>query len=186
MDGETIFAILVGAALGVFSLVMVAYSFFRDSSASSGQAQSSPASVSDSDDGVGLDSIYDSIDTLELEYQLGNLPEGQYRDQLQAYRLEAAVVIKSQLEQGAAPPELLLEQEVIAARAELRSAEPAEGTRPEPAGPELVEGWQACPQCDAPIPAALGRSGGVCPHCGAYLSESGLSGFEDSRYEESC
>ena len=181
MDGETIFAIIVGAALGVFSLVMVAYSFFRDSSASSGQAQSSPASVSASDDGVGLDSIYDSIDTLELEYQLGNLPEEQYHDQLRAYRLEAAAVIKSQLEQGAAPPELLLEQEVIAARAELRSAEPAETTRPGP-----PEGWQACPQCDAPIPAALGQSGGVCPHCGAYLSESGLPGFEDSRDEESC
>ena len=166
MDGETIFAILVGAALGVFSLVMVAYSFFRDSSANPGQARSSPASVAASDDNVGLDSIYDSIDTLELEYQLGNLPEKQYRQQLQAYRLEAAAAIKSQLEQGAAPPELLLEQEVIAARAELRSAEPAEGTRPEP-----VEGWQACPQCDAPIPASLGQSGGVCPHCGASVSE---------------
>ena len=181
MDGETIFAILVGAALGVFSLVMVAYSFFRDPSASSGQAQSSPVSTSASDDSVGLDSIYDSIDTLELEYQLGNLPEGQYREQLQAYRLDAAAVIKSQLEQGAAPPELLLEQEVIAARAELRSTESAEGTHPEPA-----EGWVPCPQCDAPIPAALGQSGGACPHCGAYLSESRLPGFEDSQDEESC
>lgn len=188
MDGETIFAILVGAALGVFSLVMVAYSFFRGPSTSSGQAQSSPVSMPASDDSVGLDSIYDSIDTLELEYQLGNLPEGQYREQLQAYRLDAAAVIKSQLEQGAAPPELLLEQEVIAARAELRSTESAEGTRPELVEgtcPEPVEGWQACPQCDAPIPAALGHSGGVCPHCGAYLSESRLPGFEDSQDEES-
>ena len=180
MDGETIFAILVGLALAVFSLVMVSYSFFRGSSTNSGQAQSSLPPPT-SDDNVGLDSIYDSIETLELEYQLGNLPEEQYREQLRGYRLEAAEAIKSQLEQGAAPPELLLEQEVIAARAELRSAEPAEGTRP-----ETAEGWQACPQCDAPIPAALGQSGGVCPHCGAYLSESGLPGFEDSRDEESC
>ena len=180
MDGETIFAILVGAALGIFSLVMVAYSFFRGPSTSSGQSQASPVSMSASDDSVGLDSIYDSIDTLELEYQLGNLPEGQYSEQLQAYRLDAAAAIKSQLEQGAAPPELLLEQEVIAARAELRSAESAEGTRPEPA-----EGWQPCPQCDAPIPSALGQSGGGCPHCGAYLSESRLPGFEDSQDEES-
>ena len=160
MDGETIFAILVGSALAVFSLVMVAYSFFRGSSTGSGQAnaQSSLAVQSASDDGVGLDSIYDSIDTLELEYQLGNLPEDQYREQLQAYRLEAAAAIKSQLEQGAAPPELLLEQEVVAARAELRSAESAEG-------------WQPCPQCDAPIPAALGQSDGSCPHCGASVSK---------------
>ncbi len=178
MDGETIFAILVGLALAVFSLLMVSYSFFRGSSTSSAQAQSSLAAPPASDDNVGLDSIYDSIDTLELEYQLGNLPEEQYREQLRGYRLEAAAAIKSQLEQGAAPPELLLEQEVIAARAELRSVESAEGTRPEP-----VEGWQACPQCDAPIPAALGLSNGVCPHCGAHLSESG---FEDSQDAESC
>jgi len=115
---------------------------------------------------VGLDSIYDSIDTLELEYQLGNLPEGQYREQLQAYRLDAAAVIKSPLEQGAAPPELLLEQEVLAARAELHSAEPAQEPRPEPAA-----GWQPRPKCDAPIPAALGQSDGSCPNCGTSVSE---------------
>ena len=119
------------------------------------------------DDGVGLDSIYDSINTLELEYQLGNLPERQYREQLRAYRLEAATVIKAQLEQGAAPPELLLEQEVMASRAQIRSAQPADET-----GSALAEEWQACPQCDAPIPsadsgAALGLADGSCPHCGA-------------------
>ena len=168
MDGETIFAIVVGIALAAFSLVMVSYSFFRGSSTSSGQAQSSPSPSGD--DGVGSDSIYDSIDTLELEYQLGNLPEEQYREQLQRYRLEAAAAIKSQLEQGAAAPELLLEQEVIAARSELRSAEPAEG-------------WQACPQCDAPIPTTLGQSSGACPHCSAQLSDSGL---KDSQDAESC
>ena len=181
MDAETIFAILVGLALAVFSLVMVSYSFFRGSSAEPGQPQSSPASVSAGDDSVGLDSIYDSIGTLELEYQLGNLPEDQYHQQLQAYRLEAAEVIKAQLERGEAPPDLLLEQEVMAARAELRSTESAEGPRPEP-----VEGWQACPQCDAPVPAAPGQSVGSCPHCGAYLSESGLPGFEDSQDAEPC
>ena len=169
MDGETIFAIVVGIALAVFSLVMVSYSFFRGSSTSSGQARSSQAPLA-SGEGVALDSIYDSIDTLELEYQLGNLPEEQYREQLQRYRLEAAATIKSQLEQGAAPPELLLEQEVIAARSELRSAEPAEG-------------WQACPQCDAPIPTTLGQSSGACPHCSAQLSDSGL---KDSQDAESC
>ena len=34
MDGETIFAILVGAALACFSLVMVGYSFFRGTGSS--------------------------------------------------------------------------------------------------------------------------------------------------------
>ena len=157
MSGETIFAILVGVGLAAFSLVMVAYSFFRSSSTSSGRVHSTSPLLAD-DEGVGLDSIYDSIGTLELEYQLGNLPEHQYREQLQAYRVQAAAAIKTQLERGAAPPELLLEQEVIAARAEIRSGESAEG-------------WRACRQCDAPLPAALGLSNGACPHCGAPVSE---------------
>ena len=164
MDGETIFAILVGAVLAVFSLVMVTHSFFRGSSTSSGRAQSSLTPPPAGDDSVGLDSIYDSIDTLELEYQLGNLPEDQYREQLRAYRLEAAAAIRAQLEQGAAPPELLLEQEVIAARAEMRSAQTSDDGVPGPAG-----GWRACPKCDAPVPSALGTSGGSCPHCGASV-----------------
>ncbi len=169
MDGEAIFAILVGVGLAAFSLVIVTYSFFRGSSASS-VAVPPPAS----DDGVGLDSIYDSIETLELEYQLGNLPESQYREQLQAYRLAAAAAIKAQLEQGAAPLELLLEQEVIAARAEILSDNPSEG-----AVADLAEGWQACPQCDAPVPAALGlfqdqwENSGSCPHCGAPVDDAG-------------
>ena len=175
MDGETIFAILVGLVLAVFSLVMVTYSFFRGSSASSGQAQSSLTPPPAGDDSVGLDSIYDSIDTLELEYQLGNLPEDQYREQLRAYRLEAAAAIKAQLEQGAAPPELLLEQEVIAARAEMRSAQTPDGNVP-----SAVEEWRACSQCDAPVPAALDMSGGSCPHCGASIQNKSTTGDTES------
>lgn len=168
MDGETIFAILVGLALAVFSLVMVAYAFFRGSLTSPGQTRSSSAPAPGSDDGVGLDSIYDSIDTLELEYQLGNLPESQYREQLQAYRLEAATVIKSQLEQGSAPPELALEQEVMAARAEARSTGAPHG-----ADSGAAPGWRPCPQCDAPVPPAPGPSNGACPHCGAPAGGTG-------------
>ena len=85
MDGETIFAILVGVALALFSLVMVAYSFFEAPRQAPGRRQASTQAASHEDDGVGLDSIYDSIDTLELEYQLGNLPEEQYREQLQLH-----------------------------------------------------------------------------------------------------
>ena len=175
MDGETIVAIVAGVVLAVFSLVMVAHSFFRGSPASSVQAQSSLTPPPVGDDSVGLDSIYDSIDTLELEYQLGNLPEDQYREQLRAYRLEAAAAIRAQLEQGAAPPELLLEQEVLTARAEIRSTQTSDGGVSDPAG-----GWRACPQCDAPVPAALGMSGGSCPHCGAPVQNKSTTGDTES------
>lgn len=167
MEGETVIAVLLGAALAVFSLVMVGYSFFRGNETAAPSPMPGPPA---GEDGVSLDSIYDAIDTLELEYQLGNLPEEQYREQLQAYRVEAATAIREQLDRGAAPPDLLLEQDVIAARKEIRSTI----TSP---------GWQACPQCDAPIPSATGTSNNSCPHCGARLSESG---FEDSQDEKSC
>ena len=103
MDGEAVIAILLGAALAIFSLVIAGYPIVRD-------AFFRPAERADDGDdlalapddadaaGVGAESIYDAIETLELDYQLGNLPEAEYRRQLQAYRVEAAEVIRAQLE----------------------------------------------------------------------------------------
>ena len=164
MDGQTIFAILVGAALACFSLVMVGYAFFRgDSLGDETAAPLQPASG----DGVGLDAIYDSIDTLDLDYQLGNVPEDQYREQLQGYRTQAAAAVKALLEGGDAPPELLLEQEVLTARSSGSHSGAPPHTPIEPVeSPGPVEGWMACPQCDAPIPPI----NTPCPHCGAATS----------------
>ena len=149
MDIETIFAILVGAALACFSLVLVGYSFFRGNAA---QKSESNGTVPE-DDGIGMDAILDSIDTLELEYQLGNVTEDEYRQQLQSYRQQLARAVRAQLEQGDASPELVLEQEVLRARR------------------EGAAGWQSCPQCDAPLPKSAGLDVLVlvCPHCNAPL-----------------
>ena len=153
MDGETIIAILIGGALAGFSLSMVVYSFFRgDTGRPQGPESSAEFTDGESDAvGVGLESIYDSIDTLELDFQLGNVPADQYREELLAYRLEAAEVLREQIASGQAPPELVLEQDVMAARATLRSPEATESE------------WRSCRECDAPIP--LGDV--PCPHCGA-------------------
>lgn len=170
MDGEAVIAILLGAALAIFSLVIAGYPIMRDAffrpaeRADAGDA--APSTPDDDDAGVGAESIYDAIETLELDYQLGNLPEAEYRRQLQAYRVEAAEVIRAQLERGpesdvgddadAAGPESRLEREVMALR------------RPESRSdaPESLpsESTAACPECDAPIPAGLR---GPCPGCGA-------------------
>ena len=161
MDGETVFAVLLGAALAVFSLVMAGYPVLRDAffrPAQRGDDDAALAEPGDDDggqstygglnapmDGVGLESIYDSIDTLELEYQLGNLPEAEYRRQLQAYRLEAAAVIKAQMERGDDGAEDGLRYGGLNA--------------PDPASGAIA----ACPQCDAPMPAG---HRGACPGCG--------------------
>ena len=150
MDGETVFAILVGAALACFSLAMVAYAFFRGNGDQEAQPDAVPAQESGE---LGLDAIYDCIGTLELEYQLGNVLEEQYRQQLQSYRMQLAAAVKEELDRGVASPELLLEQEVVQARSRASGA------------------WQSCPQCDAPVPEGQRVDGdiAVCPHCGARL-----------------
>ena len=166
MDGEAVIAILLGAALAIFSLVIAGYpivreAFFRPADrADAGDVALPTPDVADAA-GVGAESIYDAIETLELDYQLGNLPEAEYRRQLQAYRVEAAEVIRAQLERGpdagddadAAGPESRLEREVMALR------------RPDTPDPlPSTDTTAACPECDAPIPAALR---GPCPGCGA-------------------
>ncbi len=149
MEAQTVFAILVGVGLACFSLVMVGYSFFRGNEA---RRTESITSVSE-DDGVGLDAIMDAIDTLDLEYQLGNVTEEQYRQQMQSYRLQVAATVKEQLERGDASPELVLEQDVLRARGE------GTGDR------------RSCPQCDAPLAKSTATDGRVtaCPHCDAAL-----------------
>lgn len=153
MEAQTVFAILVGAALACFSLVMVGYSFFRGNEA----RRTGPVTPALRDDEVGVDAILDSINTLDLEYQLGNVPEEQYRDQMASYRLQLALAVKAELECGDASPELLLEREILEARA------------------NGAEGWRSCPRCDAPLPAATGGDAppAFCPHCDASLEIDG-------------
>ena len=170
MDGEAVIAILLGAALAIFSLVIAGYPIVREAffrPADRADDRDDAPSTPDGDDasGVGAESIYDAIETLELDYQLGNLPEAEYRRQLQAYRVEAAEVIRAQLEgmppdagddADAAGPESRLEREVMALRRpESRSDAPESLPSADAA---------ACPECDAPIPAGLR---GPCPGCGA-------------------
>ncbi len=161
MDVQTVFAILVGGALACFSLVMVGYSFFRGTEPRIGDAY--PVSLPE-EDGVGMDATIDSIDTLELEYQLGNVPEEQYHQQLQSYRLQLAIAVREQLERGDSSPELALEQEVLRVRAE-------GGGR-----------WQSCPQCDAPLPvlSEVDSPFPNCPHCNAVLPVRNAASAQDA------
>lgn len=131
MDGQTIFSIIVGVALGGFSLVMVGYAFFRANA-----AHETPIEALGDDEATpSLAATLDAIATLELEYQLGNVPEGQYRELLDAYRLQAAHAVRLQLERRDAPDELLLEGEVLLARATLVDSRDAPLQRDESPAP---------------------------------------------------
>ena len=155
MDGETIASLVFGLALGAFSLLIVGYAFFRPRSEITMKTEITGAPQSD---GPDLDSIFDAIRTLELEYQLGNLPEKQFREQIEAYRIEAAVALRELVESGRADPAWLLEQQVMESRAALRHS---------------AVSHRVCPGCGAEMPLGVGD----CPECGhaAALQPSGDS-----------
>ena len=115
--------VLMGALLALLVVVVVLYPFVKqrlDASASPG----SPFEPSESPRTWQLrrQEIYDSIRSLELEYELGGVEEADYRESLRAYRVQAAALVR---EQEAAERELerLVELEVRA----LRDAAPEEG-----------------------------------------------------------
>ena len=154
MDAETVVSLLFGVALGAFSLLVVGHAFFRPRGVVAAKTVPAPtdgAAESGSNDSPPLDSVMEAIGTLELEYQLGNLPESQFREQLQAYRIEAAVALRDLVESGRADPAWLLEQEVMEARSALRQE----------AVPPLV-----CPGCAAELPAGIAD----CPECGRAVA----------------
>ena len=138
-------ALVIGALLAVFSIAIVVYPFLRSRLGNgTGGDEPSPDSAAE------LGNTYDRIRTLQLEYQLGQVPEHLYREQLREYRLQAADALRRQAEEQAASPDWLLEQEILAARAGLRSQQ---------GGPA------ACPNCRSlPSPGLK-----VCPECGADL-----------------
>ncbi len=137
-------ALVVGALLAAFSIAIVVYPFLR-SRLRHGAGDDEAAAEHTAE----LGNTYDRIRTLQLEYQLGQVPEHLYREQLREYRLQAAETLRRQAEKQDASPDQLLEQEILAARAGLRSEH---GCAPE-----------ACPNR-----SSLPSSGlKVCPECGA-------------------
>ena len=115
-------------------------------------------------DTPGLESIYDAIGTLQLERELGNIPEGLYREQLNGYRFQAAVALREQarsqdLTSGqpsdagqSLDADWALEEEIRVARAGLRQ--------------EIGDAVR-CPNCAAPVPAGAE----LCPECAVELTD---------------
>ena len=101
-----------------------------------------------------LDAIYDALRTLQLERELGNIPEGLYREQLAAYRLQAALLLREQDRGRAAeenPEDWALEEEIRVARAGFYG---------------LGRETAPCPNCARPAPAGAAR----CAECGVELA----------------
>jgi hypothetical protein len=139
--------LIVGAVLALFSLAIVAYPFLK-SRLRVVDFHESPAVTATAP--PELEPVYDAISTLQLEYQLGKIPENLYQEQLMAYRLQAATLLRQRFQENAGAPEWMLEQEVLLSRAALR----------EPQG-----GPRSCPNCRSLVSPELA----VCPECAAKL-----------------
>ena len=106
-----------------------------------------------------LDSIYESIRTLRLEYELGKIEENLYHQQISEYRLLAAAALRRRVDQQA-DGALLLDQKLPIARATQVSTD----------GNSAGSSGQ-CPSCGA----ALEKTAAQCPKCAVKL---GLQGPE--------
>ncbi len=146
MDAGIVLSVIFGAVLALFSIFLVGYSFVRGPRLE----PDSEVSVLTETDDPALGDIFDAIRTLELERQLGRVPQDEFEAQFQTYRIEAATALRAQLESGRGDPAWLLEQEILLARG---AQETANG--------RII----ACPDCSAGVPEAEDN----CPHCGAQL-----------------
>ena len=160
--------ILIGALLAMFSVAVLAYPLMK--SRPSGQPET--PQLQGEDGFPELESIYESIRTLRLEYELGKVEENHYRQQMDDYRLLAAATLRRRDEQRA-DAGLRLEQDVLKARAALVSTDvdsndidSADGNS---AGYNSIETSGRCSSCGL----ALGDKTVRCPHCAVSVGPDG-------------
>ena len=110
-------SVLIGVLLALLAIAVVIYPFVK----SRFQPRSPLTAVPpDLVDPGGRETIYEEIRILQLEYELGSINEREYQEQLRDYRLQAAAILH---EQGRSRQEidLLMEEEIMAARGALRN-----------------------------------------------------------------
>ncbi len=143
-------AIIIGTILTALSILVIVYPFFRtrwpglDAAGATGPAYHNGSEV------LGLEDIYDSIRTLQLEHQLGNIPEGLYQEQLRGYRLHAAVALRDQARLEARDEDWTLEEEIRVARAGLHRLNGSAARCPNCGTPVLV-GADQCSECNVSL-----------------------------------
>ena len=83
-------SIMVGITLGIFSLSILVYPFFKHK-----QFIAHSETHSETDLEFDLKAIYEAIKTLQLEHQLNRITEQDFMEQLNNYRFQAANLLRS-------------------------------------------------------------------------------------------
>ena len=120
-------AIIIGAVLCLLSIGVLLYPFLKGPRAGSMAVPlENPGLENHGESPQELGSVYQAIRTLQLEHQLGRIPDSSYEEQLDAYRIEAAEILRSlalkkdgDLDPGVSEEseEAALEREILLARA---------------------------------------------------------------------
>ena len=132
--------------MAVFSFSLVYYTFMRVRQYGGFESNSFVKA-----DDPELAGIFEAIKTLDLEYQLDRVSDEEFQAQFQAYRLEAAVVLKNQLESGRGDAAWALEQEILLALGDQDS---------------VSSKLTVCSDCSAAVLEGIP----ACPHCGAEMA----------------
>lgn len=93
--------IAIAAVLACFSLAIVAFPLLVARSRGEALGETSQPPVQITGAALEFQGIRESIQTLQLDYELGKVSAEQYHEQLQSYRLAAADALRRQ---GQEPP----------------------------------------------------------------------------------
>lgn len=119
-------AILFSVVLIVLSACVVIYPFLRRRNPAADDRLTQDAGAPDREMG----SLLEDMRVLRLDHQSGNIPDGLYQEQLQAYRLQAAIHLQRQAQTQPGGADRELEQEVLMLRLSSQAQDLAESEEP--------------------------------------------------------
>ena len=119
-------AILFSVVLIVLSACVVIYPFLRHRNPAANDGLTQDAGAPDRE----MEALLEDMRILRLDHQSGNIPDGLYQEQLQAYRLQAATHLRRQAQAQPGGADQELEQEVLMLRLSSQAQDLVESEEP--------------------------------------------------------
>ena len=119
-------AILFSVVLIVLSACVVIYPFLKHRNPAANDGLTQDAGAPDRE----MESLLEDMRILRLDHQSGNIPDGLYQEQLQAYRLQAAIHLRRQAQAQPGGADRELEQEVLMLRLSSQAQDLVESEEP--------------------------------------------------------
>ena len=121
-------AFLLAAVLIALSAGVLVYPFLKRRGTETAGALMEHAGTEDRE----LESLVEDMRILQLDHQSGSIPDGLYEEQLRAYRLRGASLLRQQAEDRSTEADKNLEQEILMVRLASQSQDLEEATESAP------------------------------------------------------